>query len=334
MPLTPPFNTADYLAAVGTTFEMDVNAVREHDKPRASSLGSCARQQAFMMAGTPHDETGKSEASARSTDGELTAEQGRMFEDLSVRVIENMGFGIVDRQLCIGHPKCTPESIQGPEDFPVSGHPDGRLVQMVRGEWKMEPYDAPLADGLTWGWEHKHLGRYAYEKIIKEGLMKAEPVFIMQGGMYGYALGWDASLFTIIAQDSSSTRGDMTANLRAKNPAVRWATIPGINPKVNIIPVDMKPVQHGLVPMGINRALWLSDWKKNDGDPGHVAREYDPTIRVNKWVPDGAGGRMEIEQAPFPCGWCPYLEKCLAAGGGGNSAPALPWTESVEADDA
>ncbi len=331
--LTPPFVTADYLAVVGKTFAMDVNAVREHSKPRASSLGSCARQQAYMMAGTVHDDLGSHEASARAIDGELTAEQGRMFEDLSVKVIEQMGLRVVDRQLCIGHEKCTPQSIQGPVDYPVSGHPDGRLARDI-GPMGQPMVDRIGEDELIWGWEHKHLGRYAYEKILKEGLMKAEPVFIMQGGMYAHALGWDADLFTIVAQDSASVRGDMTANLRAKNPAVRWATMPGINPKVNIIPIDMRPVKHGLVPMGLNRALWLSKWKTDSGDPKDVAREYDPTVREMKWVADGEGGRTEVERAPFPCGWCPYLAKCLDAGSGGKAAPALPWTESVEAEDA
>jgi hypothetical protein len=235
-----------------------------------------------------------------------------MFEELSVKVIEQLGVAVVDRQ------------IELPPGYPVTGHPDGRLISMGDTSGKI--------DGLIWGFEHKHLGRWAYEKILKVGLMRAEPNYVLQSALYADALGWDAALFVIIAQDSSSVKGDMTANLRAKNPAVRWAVDPDIHPKVNIVPVDMKPLKNGLIPMGLNRARWLTGWKKADGDPSHVAREFDPEVLENKWVPDGEGGRMEIQTAPFPCGWCPYYTRCKQDGAGGKEAPRLPWTEANEED--
>lgn len=303
--LTPPFTADDYLAVVGETFSLPENEIRERDKPRASSLGACARQQAYMMAGIEHDPIGV-EGSARQTDLELTAEQGRMFEDLSVAIIETMGFQVVDRQLSL------------PEDYPVTGHPDGRLIT---------PDDA-----LVWGFEHKHLGRWAYEKILKVGLFEAEPGFILQSALYGDALGWDAAQFVIIAQDSSSVRGDITANLRAKNPERRWSVYPGINPKVNIVPVDLRPIKHGLVPVALERAYWLADWKRGDGNPAHVAREADPEARELKWVPRD-GEREQVELAKFPCSYCPFFSKCIEDGAGGWTAPQLPWTETVEADD-
>ena len=322
MLLTPPFTTADYLAAASTAFALPMNAVQERDKPRASSLGACAREQAAMMAGLIHDPIG-TDGSARSTDGDLTAEQGRMFEDVSVKIIDVLpqGIRVVDRQ------------IELPADYPVTGHPDGALEfwydnSFVAGgsaniDLGWSPTDK---DGIRWGFEHKHLGRWAYEKILKVGLYKAEPGYYLQGALYADALGWDASLYVIIAQDGSSIRGDMTANLRAKNPATRWAYDPTINPKVNILPVDMRPAKNGLVPMAINRALWLQGWKEQDGDPSHVAREYKPTEMKSKWVPDGEGGRMEVMRPDFPCSYCPVLAQCLEWGDGGERAPALPWT--------
>lgn len=302
--LTPPFTAEEFLAVVGQTFALPENEVREYDKPRASSLASCARQQAYAMAGTEHDAIGV-EGSARQTDGALTAEQGRMFEDLSVKVIEQMGVAVVDRQISL------------PDSYPVTGHPDGRLS----------------GDGLVWGFEHKHLGRYAYEKILKEGLLAANPGFVLQSALYGDALGWDAALFVVVAQDSSAVRGDITANLRAKNPASRWSVYPGVNPKVTIAPLDLRPVKHGLVPLGLDRARWLSEWKRSSGIPRDVAREFDPTTTEEKWVADGYGGRTTVDRAPFPCGWCPFFSKCLADGPGGKAAPPLPWTVSVESDD-
>lgn len=306
MRLLPPFTTDEYLSVVGETFSLPENTVRERDKPRASSLGACARQQAYMMAGQEHDPIGV-EGSARQTDQELTAEQGRMFEDLSVAIIERMGFAVVDRQLSL------------PADYPVTGHPDGRLVTPD--------------SSLVWGFEHKHLGRWAYEKILKVGLFEAEPGYVLQSALYGDALGWDAAQFVIVAQDSSSVRGDITANLRAKNPERRWSVYPGLHPKVNITAVDLRPIKHGLVPVAHERALWLSEWKQASGNPADVAREANPENRELKWVADGKGGREQVERAPFPCGWCPFFSQCLKDGPGGYTAPQLPWTESVEADD-
>jgi hypothetical protein len=303
--LKPPFTTEDFLSVVGEAFSLPENFVGERNKTRASSLGSCARQQGYMMAGVEHDPIGV-EGSARQTDQELTAEQGRMFEDLSVSILATMGFEVIDRQISL------------PDDYPVTGHPDGALGNI---------------DGLFWGFEHKHLGRWAYEAVLKDGLLAAEPGYVLQAGLYGDALGWDAAQFVIVAQDSSSVRGDITANLRARSPARRWSVFPGIHPKVNIIPVDLRPIKHGLVPVALERAEWLSKWKQADGDPAHIAREANPDLRQEKWVADGQGGREQVEQAPFPCGWCPFFSRCLEDGPGGLTAPQLPWTETVEADD-
>ena len=314
MALTPPFTTAEYLESASRVFQLPMNAVQTRSRPRASSLGACAREQGYMMAGVEHDPIG-AEGSARGTDGDLTAEQGRMFEDLSVRIIEGVGLSVVDRQ------------IELPDDYPVSGHPDGRLVQ------QKPDGQVQHIDGLIWGFEHKHLGRWAYEKIIKVGLFDAEPNYVLQSALYGHALGWDAALFVVVAQDSSSIRGDMTANLRAKNPATRWATGTKVHPKVNIVPVDLRPIKNGLVPMALDRAKWLSNWQETDGDPANIAREYDPTVQESKWVADGNGDRMEVMRQPFPCGWCPWLTKCLEAGGGGNRAPGLPWTLEEDTGD-
>lgn len=300
--IQPLFNADDYLTASATVFEMAVNATQERAKPRASSLGACARQQAFMMAGVEPDPMG-SEASARGTDNVLTAEQGRMFEDLSVKILEHMGVAVINRQITL------------PDNYPVTGHPDGEL-----GEY----------EGLYWGFEHKHLGRWAYEGTLRYGLYKAEPNYVLQSALYGDALGWDMAQFVIVSQDSSSIRTDIRRSLEYKTPSARWGADPEIHPKVTIVPVDLRPLKHGLVPMALERATWLSDWKQRDGDPAHVARENNPTTLEVVPVPDGEGGVMEVERAPFPCGWCPYLQSCLAAGGGGECAPILPWTKDED----
>lgn len=322
MALTPPFTTEDYLESASRVFQLPMNAVQSRVRPRASSLGACARQQGYMMAGAVHDEIGV-EGSARATDQDLTAEQGRMFEDLSVRIIEGMGIRVVHRQ------------IELPEDYPVSGHPDGALAFFQRTN---DMYDNNYLvetgpDGLVWGFEHKHLGRWSYEATVKRGLFAAEPGYVLQSALYGDALGWDAALFVIVSQDSSSVRGDMTANLRAKNPETRWATDPKVHPKVTIVPIDLRPVKNGLVPMALERAKWLSKWKETSGEPSEIAREYDPEAMTSKWVPDGEGGRMEVLRPGFPCSYCPFLTACLKAGQSGDVAPGLPWVVAEDTGD-
>lgn len=265
------------------------------------------------MVDTEHDGEGLGESRIQ-TDSEITAEQGRLFEDISVARIErNTGLRVVDRQMSL------------PDDYPVTGHPDGRLSPN-RGTTHYPGGEE--IDGLIWGWEHKHLGRYAYTSVLKQGLQTAEPNFVLQATLYGDALGWDAAYFTITSQDASAIRGDITQNLRAKTPG--WAAQKGLHPKVTLVPVDLRPLYHSLIPMAHNRAMWLTKWKEESGDVADVRRESNPNNMADRPVVDEDGN---VQHRPFPagddalCGYCPYLRQCRLMGQSGEAAPKLPWTK-------
>jgi hypothetical protein len=142
-----PFTAEEFIDAA-YELEMDINKTQVHHRPRASGLASCAREQGYSYSGTP--ESNPQRDDPRRAPGVLTTEQGRHVEDLTCEIIDHMpqGLTVVDRQ------------IELPVDYPVSGHPDGRLQPKAGG---------PMPDGLVWGFEHKHLGRFSYMKTFKLG---------------------------------------------------------------------------------------------------------------------------------------------------------------------
>ena len=279
---------------------MPENARGQRSKPRASSIGKCLRQNAYMMTDTPRTD----EQSDEST---YTQEQGRVMEDLSIAALERGTQGRVQvghRQLCIGHVKCSEQHEQGPEAFPLTGHIDGQLA----------PTD---------GFEHKNLGRYGYEGLFKEYVYTGAwntavegeaPVYLCQSLTYGMALGWDRSLFVVVAQDASSTRSDATRNRKIKDASKIWANHPDWNPKAFIFWLELADYKVFLWPMIRNRAGWLTKWKaRPDADPDQVQREYDP------------------EKELFPCTYCPWYTRCKEVGQQGLRGPGLPFSENRKA---
>lgn len=284
-----PFTTRDYLEAVGPSFQLDMNKLMLRRKPRASALGSDAREIAYMMSATPYDDPPHEDA-RNEADSVLTAEQGRMFEDLSVHVIEQMGFGVVDRQ------------IELPDDYFVTGHPDGRLV----GPW-MDDYN------LVCGFEHKHLGRWKYIGIIKHGFMAECPEYVLQAVLYGYALGWDICQFVITAQDASGIRTEALRSTKTKDESKRWG-LKDFNPKVHAFAIDLRPLYETLLPAARQRAEWFTRWFDESCDPREVRLEHDP------YEVDGLG------RATFPWGYSEWLGRARADGQSGQSAPPLFFT--------
>ena len=84
------------------------NEPQRHPKPRVSSISRDAREIAYMMANTPISTPSRGDLS-------LSAEQGRMMEDVSIEALEERGLYVVNRQ------------IQLPDSYPFTGHPDGEL---------------------------------------------------------------------------------------------------------------------------------------------------------------------------------------------------------------
>lgn len=293
MAVEAPVSRDELLQAFEGAFVLPENVQQERSKPRASALASCARQQAYDMSATPHDPIG-TKGSRLTLDSALTAEQGRAFEELMIRTLMEKDLYVVGTQAGL------------PSYYPVSGHPDGELSLVDRSTGIVPTMGSPLEDGRLWGVEFKHLGRYGYLKTIQKGLRAAHPNYILQAGLYGDALGWDAVLFIVSSQDASSIRAEATNSLRRKTN--RWAEdVKDWHPKLHIETMEIREVASGLLPVAKARARWLSNWKQHDGLAKYVAREYDPTA------------------GQFPCTYCPYLSRCLDDGNGGTEAPQLPF---------
>ena len=295
--LTPPLTAAQLMGAARDAFMLPENRPRPHPKPRASGIGSCARQQAYSMAGVEVNNGGNN---AGNPDGEITTEQGRIVDaEITQKLIVANGLQVVNTQISL------------PDEFPMTGHPDGELG---------------VLDGLKWGYEHKQLGRWAYETVFKKGFEEGEPAYLCQTVSYGMALGWDAVYIVCMAQDASSTRSDARQNLSSKNPKVRWANNPDWNPKYQVYGLDLRQYYPTLGQRLIQRAEWLTDWYNNDGNPANVAREANPESTArDEYVVDAKGDITRVPSPPFPCGWCPWMAACLADGNGGKSAPELPF---------
>ena len=301
--LTPPFTAGELLGVASEEFMLPENIPTVRAKPRASSIGDCARKIAYMMANTEVTDPGED-------DGEITTEQGRIVDEaISQRLVRRLGekrgdnIRVVNTQVAL------------PDGFPMTGHPDGEL------SYGDEMRDV---DGLLWGYEHKHLGRWGYEKTFKEGIEVGEPVYLCQMISYGLALGWDAVAAVILAQDSSSTKSDAQQNLKAKNPGQRWAVNPDWNPKMLVYCLDLRQYYNTLGRRLIDRANWFIDWAANDGNPDNVQAEYSPEdVKPHYTVVEGEPVEEFIPN--FPCSHCEWLTRCRESGPDGRTAPELPF---------
>ena len=266
------------------------------------------------MAGAPEESGGNNSG---HPDNELTTEQGRIVDaEITQKLFIPNGLKVVNDQISL------------PDDFPMTGHPDGELeFPAAIGRDERDPF------GVKWGYEHKQLGRWAYETVFKKGFEQGEPGYLCQTVTYGMALGWDAAYIVCMAQDASSTRSDARMNLGSKNPKVRWANQPGWNPKMLVYGIDLRPYYDTLGKRLLQRAEWLTDWFNNSCNPAEVKREANPESDDRVEYDVDEEGNIERRQAPgFPCGWCPWMARCIADGDGGRPAPELPFKLSDDED--
>lgn len=302
-----PFTANEFIQAA-YKLELPENAIQMRTRPRASSLGGCAREVAYQMAGVPQsnpssrDSMNGMDGPQRRDHGILTTESGRIIEDLSCNVIEHVpnGLTVVDRQ------------IELPAGYFVSGHPDGRL-QQKDGAAGSDPQ--VLQDGLVWGFEHKHVGRFKYLKIFKEGFERGAPDYFAQVIIYGKALGWDKVTVIVMAQDASSENMEATRALQAKTrtAANSWPLRTDWNPKVQIYHLDLRP-WYALIPKLTDRAQDISRIVQAQGAAA-VRRDGDG---IRTYEDRG------ITKLAFPCGYCSYADQCNADGNGTEAVTPLP----------
>lgn len=205
---------------------LDENQPQARAKPRASGLADCARKQWYAMTDVPITNPGDKTQL-------FTNEQNRDLEDTTCKVLANMGYPVVDRQISL------------PEDYPVTGHPDGAFSPTV-------------------GFEHKVLGKYSYMKVFQNGLFAEKPGYITQAALYGDALGWDKAQFVILSADHTATRQEAS---RSRQP---WAQREDWNPKFQFPVVDINELKP-LIPVMHARAEQLSEAAQSDT---LVEREY------------------------------------------------------------
>lgn len=294
--LTPPITRNEILAGVHHAFQLEQNEVQLRPKPRASGLFGDAREIAYSMAGTPiSDDFSDYEKYPDHVDGAFTQEQGRLAEDITCAAIDVSGaVTVINRQISL------------PEDYFVTGHPDGEMGWVFFNPHAEEPkrdIGTVDADGKKWGFEHKHFGRFKIKELAKEGLWGAAPEIIGQMTMYGDALGWDYALLVVTSQDASSMRFEF------RSKAMKDLNF---HPKMEVFSVDLRPHYEELLPFLKKRAEWFSEWFKNSGDPRDVA------IEAKKL--DG-----------FPWSYSEYQTLAKADGQSGEKAPGLPvyrnWAE-------
>jgi len=274
--LVVPISNWDILRNVHKAHELPENAIQKHTKPRASGLMGDAREIAYMMAGVPLSDPFVE--NDERVDGKFTQEQGRLAENITADAINaSDSIRVVNRQISL------------PEDFFVSGHPDGEVVYLHDEDG--------LINGLKFGWEHKHLGRYQYKEVVTKGILAGYPDIVAQALLYGHALGWDAAQLNITSQDASSMR----VELRGKkiHPDTDG------HPKMLSYALDLRPL-YDMIPMLEKRAKWFSDWMENDGDPARVAVEAKSLTGV------------------FPWGYSEYKSLAIADGPGSLVAPQTP----------
>lgn len=255
------------------------------EKPRASSLAYCSRRQAYAMVAaevTDHP----------SPDSLYTAEQGRIMEDATIAALGRADIHIVNQQAVIDDPS-----------LPFTGHIDGEVA-------------APRGERV--GFEHKHLGRYSYKEHFIKGPEGAAPDYIAQMVAYGLGRGWDEVLYVVTSQDASSMRGEYTMNQRVKDPAKRWSSLPGWNPKMLIYRINLQYYYKTLAEPLLARASALVSWYRHSTrqldapDPRDIHREFDPEAVLK----DG--------KVAFQCTYCPWQQRCKEDGPGGEKIPWIP----------
>lgn len=292
--ITPPFTFRELAGGVDAATRQEYNETQVRAKPRASSIMNDARDVAYSMAGTDVSDP-QQEADDRF-DGVITAETGRVLEDLIVAGIAGMpkDLVVINRQLCIGHEACEDHE-QGPLDYPLTGHPDGALERRYTGPL--------LDDGRKWGVEFKVKGNWQFMNLALEGLHTAVGRDLLsQVVLYGDALDWDAVVVVVLAADASAVRTNVNkfkryAPLKNADPAE-------FHPKGFVWAIDLTDLKEALIPDLHKRARWFGQRQEKGLNPAEVKFESLPG-----------------ERRDFPWGWSEYYSLAHKDGEGTERAP-------------
>lgn len=254
----------DILRAIKLAFALPENKIQKRSKPRASGLTGCLRNQQYQMIGAK-------ETDEPSADSYFTQEQGRLAEDITVAALGQCGIPIINRQIAL------------PEDFWVTGHPDGEIAGYG-------------------GFEHKHFGRYRYKRFAQFGLESAifKEDVAPQIVCYAQGLGWERCLLVVTSQDASSIRVEN----RYMTKKAQLAKYHSQNVKMIVFDLEMAPLIDRYAGALKDRATNLS--MVTDSTLG-TAKEK----AVRAFNPDS---NFKPDKGFYECDYCNYRGRCLDDG--------------------
>ena len=148
-------------------------------KPRASSLGSCARQQYYKLTKTPVTESVDVKTGKFSPWSALMGHAGQSLAEL---VLQRMGYTITVRGL--------------PDDLPYSGHIDGILSGL--------DLEKPAL------WDSKIRSEYGVRQLATKSVKQTDLEMYMQMQAYMKALHLTYAVLTVIPHSLSSMRQEMS----------------------------------------------------------------------------------------------------------------------------
>lgn len=291
--LVPPFTFRQLAEGVSDATAIPGNETQVMRRPRASGIMNDAREIAYKMAGTPV--SNERMAQDDRWQDVMAAETGRMLEDLMCLGIMNLRDGleqyaIVDRQ------------VELPEDYPMSGHPDGRLVRRTKNGFKEMP------GGKRVGIEFKVKGSYQFKNLAADGIHSAiGRDLLAQVTTYGDALKWDSVVIVVMSHDAGPIRNDVS---RFKKYAMlKKMKEDQFHAKGFVWAVDLTELKEALAPMLHKRADWFSRRQAAGKDPRDVRFEKAPT-----------------ERQDFPWGWSEYYDLAHAdLAETGTGTKRAPW---------
>lgn len=283
--------------------QLEANHNSARVKVRASGIGSCARGQAYMLAGTPKSNAQRDNPDR--VDQQYANEQGRQAEEISFHAIENQP-GRTVRLVVVGR------QAEVPARFPFTGHPDGQLAWLLAGEEWAELSEAEQARRLyftpamfgregdekfTVGVEHKNPGAVSYKTVLRQGVASAKTGWLYQGALYAEAFAWDYLLVVTVALDASATRTPQLGLLKYVEERHEV--------KAHFDLFDMRELRAAWYKKLARRAQVLNTNHAEGGEPGAILREFKGSDR-------------------FPCGYCEWQDRCNIDGDGIVAVPKLP----------
>lgn len=255
-------------------------------KPRASSIAGCGAQQWYALTDQPKTD----DASAKSYDfieDSWAAWMGFAGEAITRTVLSRMGY-ILSSPDVYGDCMNCHHPVQTEDECVLCDCDDHDAIMTGHVDDAIEGLDLPFPHV----WDNKVRNAFSFQKLlVADSVKSADRQMYGQMQTYMRFLDMEGTMITVNPHDSSTTRNNLT---RRKEP----------------IPIDSVVVFRKFIPAdyddqnllleragGLNSAIALDI---------RVEREYDPDTTY------------------FPCGWCPWKQRCRVDAMEGGETIELP----------